>query len=78
MAKYGYDYRGAGLLIFDGIQLDGKKIASFYRTESNGRKGVTFTFADGNVYTFDCVENSGIFTDIKEYWNGVLINGRGV
>ena len=68
-----------GYAVFPGVEIGGgKKIASFYRTESNGRKGVTFTFADGNVYTFDCVENSGIFTDIKEYWNGVLINGGGV
>lgn len=66
-----------GYAVFPGVEIGGgKKIASFYKTESNGRKGVTVIFADGNVYAFDYAKNGSIPSDVKQYWNGNEIYGE--
>ena len=69
MAQYGYDYRNGGLLIFAGIQLDGKQIYSAVKSTSAGRTNIIITFADGNIYKFSCIKNGDSLSDIKEYWN---------
>ena len=70
--KYGFHYINGGVLTFDGIQLDGKKIKEIERTDANGRTSVTVTFddEDENEYKFDCIKQDKKISDIKEYWNG--------
>ena len=69
MAQYGYDYRNGGLLIFGGIQLDGKQITSAVKTVTSGRTNIIITFADGNEYKFSCIKNGDNISDVREYWN---------
>lgn len=70
--KYGFHYKKGGVLTFDGIQLDGKKIKEIERADANGRTSVTVTFddEDENEYKFDCIKQDKKISDIKEYWNG--------
>lgn len=73
MAQYGYDFKNGGLLIFAGIQLDGKQITSAVKTTSAGRTNIIITFADHNVYKFSCIKSGDSISDVKEYWNNELI-----
>lgn len=73
MAQYGYDFKNGGLLIFGGIQLDGKQITSAVKTTSAGRTNIIITFADHNVYKFSCIKSGDSISDVKEYWNNELI-----
>ena len=75
MAKYASRILTGGAVVFDGINCDGKQISSAVHTATNGRNVVTITYADGNVYRFDCIKNGDTLSDIREYWNGVSIYG---
>ena len=67
-----------GYGIMRGLEIGGgKKLSSFAHTTANGREIVTITYADGNVYVFDCIKNGDTLSDIREYWNGVSIYGGG-
>ncbi len=55
----------------------GKKLYTAAKTENNGRTVVTVTFADGNIYKFDCIKNGANISDVKEYWNGEPIYEEG-
>jgi hypothetical protein len=70
------DVSDGGYARFPGVELGGgKKISSAVHTTTNGRNVVTITYADGNVYRFDCIKNGDTLSDIREYWNGVSIYG---
>ena len=71
-----------GFASFSNVELSGgKKIVSAVKTVSDGRTSVTVSFEDGNIYIFDCIKISGeniptSLTDIKEYWNGLLLHNE--
>lgn len=75
MAKYASRILTGGAVVFDGINCDGKQISSAVKSSASGREIVTITYADGNVYVFDCTKNGDTLSDIREYWNGVSIYG---
>ena len=77
MAKYVSRLITGGAVVFDGVNCDGKSLASAVHTTANGRDIITETYADGNIYRFDCIKNGDSLTDIREYWNGVQITGGG-
>ena len=75
--KYGYIFRKGGLLIFEGVQMDGKQLKSAVRTDESGRTAVTITFDDDSEYKFDCIKNGKNISDVKEYWNNVPLYDYG-
>lgn len=83
MAKYGYKYKNGGLVIFEGVQINGKEISEITAefSENDTHLTVTAVYSDETEEQLETdiesTETDGIvLAAIKEYWNGSLVIGE--
>jgi len=80
MSKYKYDLKNGGLLIFGGVQINGKEISAITAdfSDNDTHLAVAAEYADGNSeeIEFDIADTAsgGInITEISEKWNGTEV-----
>lgn len=73
---YGYKATDGGMRTFEGVLRSGKEITSAVREIADGKGKVTITYADGCVYTLECVRSETddkiTLTNISETWDNGL------
>lgn len=72
MAEWRYNIVDGGLLTFDGVQRDGKKLVSVSVDKSSDNRVAVATYEDGHTYTVRATHSKDgdveTLTNISEVW----------
>ena len=81
--KYGYNYKNGGMVGFEGVQINQKKISDITAefSDDDTHLTVTVTYDDENEEQLETdvedTETDGVkLTEIKEYWNDEIVLGE--
>ena len=81
--KYGYNYKNGGMVGFEGVQINQKKISDITAefSDDDTHLTVTVTYDDENEERLETdvedTETDGVkLTEIKEYWNDEIVLGE--